>query len=83
MEFWQVRAAILGFDERIKVQAKVADALAYKLIQGLRMDKPKLLPFDRLFPGWGDNPVQQPLTPEQIARQNARRLAEWADEEVD
>lgn len=82
MELWQVIAAIRGYDERMKLQAKVQDALCYKLIMGMNMGKPRMIPFEQLFPGWCEQHEPAALTQEEIALRNARRLDAWADEEV-
>lgn len=77
MELWQVCAAVEGFDARMRLQARIGDALAYKIIRGCAFDKPRFVPFEKLFPQWGEEPDAK--SPEELAQINRRRLDEWCD----
>lgn len=80
MFFWQVIAAIKGFDERMKLQAAIYDKIAIKVINGTQWAKPKNIPFEKLFPAWAETKQEQrPLTQEEIMQRSVRRLDAWAD----
>lgn len=79
MDMRQVKGAVEGFHDRIKLQAKIGDALVYKVIRGCAFDKPRLIPFDRLFPQWADQEKNTARSSEEIAQTNRRRLDEWCD----
>lgn len=72
MALWQAVAAVRGFDERMKLTARIGDALVYKMIRGSGF-KPSFVPFDKLFPQWAQ-PEQ-----ESFVEANRQRLDEWCD----